>query len=73
MESVACAADLRRSADVVFKENSSFVFAEWHEVPPALRSVVAKLHKQYSHALSGEAVVIHSQLGGALSSAIKAA
>lgn len=32
-----------------------------------------KLHKQYSHALSGEALVIHSRLGGASSSAIKAA
>lgn len=52
------------SADVVCKENSELVFAEWHEVPPALRSVVVKLHKQYSHALSGEAVVIHSLLGG---------
>ena len=32
-----------------------------------------KLHKLYSHALSGEALVIHSRLGGASSSAIKAA
>lgn len=40
METVACPADLRRSADVVFKENSELVFEEWHEVPPALRSAV---------------------------------
>ena len=65
--------DLRRSADVVFKENAELVFEEWHEVPPALRSAIVKLHKQYSHALSGDALVRHLRLGGASTSAIKAA
>ncbi len=32
-----------------------------------------KLHKQYSHALSGDALVRHLRLGGASSSAIKSA
>ena len=66
-------AELRRSADVVFKENADAVFEEWHEVPPALRSAIVKLHKQYSHSLSGDALVRHLRLGGASSAAIKAA
>ena len=65
--------DLRRRAEVIFKENAELVFEEWHEVPPALRSAIVKLHKQYSHALSGESLVRHLRLGGASSLAIKAA
>ncbi len=73
MEVEAYPSDLRRSAEVVFKENAELAFDEWHEVPPALRSAIVKLHKQYSHALSGESLVGHLRLGGASSSAIKAA
>ena len=65
--------DLRRSAEVVFKENEELVFDEWHQVPQALRSAIVKVHKQYSHALNGESLVRHLRLGGASSSAIKAA
>ena len=65
--------DLRRSAEVVFKENAELVFDEWHQVPPALRSAIVKVHKQYSHALNGDSLVRHLRLGGASPSAIKAA
>lgn len=68
METVACPTDLRRSADVVFKENSELVFEEWHEVPPALRSAVANWRRlkaaDGSHSFLSASLKLDKELHG---------
>ena len=47
-------APLQRSTGIIFEDKAPRSFTDWAQVPPLLRAAILKIHKQYSHSISGE-------------------
>jgi hypothetical protein len=60
-------ADNTMEADPVVRwsESAPRSFTDWAQVPPLLRAAILKIHKQYSHSISGETLMRHLRLAGA--------